>query len=449
MVPAATIESVDYLSPAFFAGLRPGFALTSVDGQPLRDVIDWMWIACDNEVSVCYVDENGVEGSAVLVRDDGQEWGISFSELLFEPARQCSNRCTFCFMRQLPPMSRPSLSFRDDDYRLSFLQGNFVTFTNATDSDVARIVEQHLSPLRFSLHAIDAKTRLSLIGPRAPRGIEVVEHLLQSGIQIHAQIVLVPGVNDGEELVRTLAWAYERAGILDVGIVPLGYTKYQNTFTKSFDSPETAMTVLDTVEPFRVQAEQERGYAWAYPADEFYCNAFGTHVLDHLPPPESYGDFDMFEDGIGMVRLFADDFLQAGDLLNSVAAVFGESGNTCYFVHGSAQDAFLPRLLDRSPVAGNIVPLSVANEYFGGNVTVTGLLSGRDIAHALDQAHRFGPQRSFAVVQSVVFNADGVTVDDWTIEDISQHAPIPVHVVSCQPSGFLPEIESLLRREGE
>ena len=298
-------------SPADDAGFEPGCFVTSVDGQPLRDLIDWRWLASDDEVELGYIDLDGEAGTVELERGEGEAWGLEFEGVVFDGVKQCRNACTFCFMRQLPDRMRPSLSLRDDDFRLSFLSGTFVTLTNLSADDEARIVEQRISPLRVSLHAADADVRRMMIGRHAQHGIEALDRLLAEGIEFHAQIVLVPEQNDGDVLADTLSWAYARPGILDVCIVPLGFTKHQECFKCSFNDPASARAVLDAITPFQRRALEERGTPWVFAADEFYRNAYGSHLLENLPPTEAYGDFAMFEDGVGIVRSFVDDWRDA------------------------------------------------------------------------------------------------------------------------------------------
>lgn len=387
---AAVIAAVEPESPADDAGFTPGCRIMAVDGQPLRDLIDWRWLTADDEITLAYIDLEGDEGEVDLVREPGEEWGISFEGLVFDEVRQCRNACTFCFMRQLPSGMRPSLTLRDDDFRLSFLTGTFVTFTNLTEADEQRIVEQRISPLRMSLHAVSDDVRRRLIGRHAAHGLEVLDRLLACGIEFHAQIVLVPGVNDGEELDRTLAWAYERPGILDVCIVPLGYTRHQVAFDHSFNEPAAARTVLEQLAPWQERAVRERGGAWAFAADEFYRNALGPALLRELPPASFYGDFAMFEDGVGIIRSFVDDWLEAerSGVAERCARALAQANVHVLFVAGLAMREFLTPLVEGSPLAGVFEPLYVENRFFGGNVDVTGLLCGCDIADAVLESRR-------------------------------------------------------------
>jgi len=440
--PVAWIKDVLPGSPADDAGFTPGCGLLAVDGHPIRDAIDWRWYTDDYEIELTYVDADGDTGTVVLEREEGETWGFDFTKAIFDDLMLCRNACKFCFMRQLPEDARDTLTLRDDDYRLSFLQGTFVTFTNIGPEDEERIIEQYISPLRFSLHAITPEVRRDVIGKHAPRGIEVAERLLEAGIQVHAQIVLMPGVNDGEELRRTLEWAYAHPGILSVGIVPLGFTKHQTSFEFSFNDRGMAQQVIDCIEPFQLRAMEERSDAWVFCSDEFYRNAHPEDLLDYLPPAEFYGGFDLFEDGIGIVRSFVDDWNACPDAQLACAQAIRESGKRVLFVCGCAQREFFTPLIEKSPLSGLLVPFYVKNEYFGGNVDVTGLLCGCDISAALATVSSEDDD-VFAALPKVILNADGVTLDDMTVSDMEGASDLHIHVVSCVASEFLPQIAQM------
>lgn len=461
--PAALVVAVEDGSPAWEVGLEPGCYLTSVDGQPLRDVIDWRWLASDDVITVGYVDLDGETGEVELERECGQDWGVTFRGVVFDRVKLCRNACVFCFMRQLPEGSRASLSLRDDDFRLSFLAGTFVTLTNLTAADEARIVEQRMSPLRVSLHASDPDLRRRMIGRHAQHGIDALDRLLAAGIEAHCQIVLMPGVNDGDALRETLEWAYARPGILTVGIVPLGYTRHQERLERSFDAPDAARAVLETIEPLQRRALAERGEPWVFAADEFYRNAFLAATPAHVPPAAFYGDFDLFEDGIGIIRSFLDDLAaaEARGLADAAARAIDAAGRPVRYVVGEAMQPWLDELLAAGSLASRLVPLTVANRHYGGNVNVTGLLAGRDIAAAVraEEAARLGgapapaaapaPAGSAApaplyVIPRVILNDAGVTLDDMTVPSVEKAAGAPIAVVSCNPQEYLAEIIALL-----
>ncbi len=435
-----TIISVAPGSPFDDAGFTPGCKVLAVDGNPLRDVLDWRWYADGDEICVSYVDSDGEAGEIELVRDEGEDWGIDFDGAVFDKIKTCRNACVFCFMRQLPEDARDSLVLRDDDWRLSFLQGNFVTLTNLKESDFEEIVERHISPLRVSLHCVTPELRARMIGKHAPHGIEMLERLLEAGIEFDAQIVLTPGYNDGAELQKTLTWAYMHPGITNVGIVPLGYTKHQQAFDQSYNDAETARGVIESVELMQKHAQEERGFPWVYAADEFYCNAYPDSLLEHLPPTEHYGDFSMFEDGIGITRTSVDEWMRCADAIEHLAQVLEEYDARVYYIFGEAQIPCMVRLMNEAPTAGRLVPLVVHNDHFGGNVDVTGLLCGYDIAMAI----RGVSADDFVVVPKIIFNSDGYTLDDMTVDDIRDTAGVVVSVVSCSVPEYLAEIEELV-----
>lgn len=448
--PAARIVAVEPESPADDAGFTPGCYLTTVDGEPLRDIIDWRWLAADDVICVGYIDLDGEAGEVELEREPGERWGFEFDGVLFDSVKLCRNACVFCFMRQLPDGVRPSLVLRDDDFRLSFLSGTFVTLTNLKPEDEARIIGQHISPLRVSLHASEPELRRRMIGKHAAHGLAALDRLLAAGIEAHAQIVLMPGVNDGEALRETLEWAWERPGINGVGIVPLGFTKHQTALHESFTTPEAARGVIDVIAPFQQRARAERGTPWVFAADEFYVNAFGAATPAHIPPASDYGDYDMFEDGIGIVRSYVDEFEEVCE--NGLAARAAEAlaarNLTARYIIGEAMQPFLDAMIAASPLAGRLVPLTVRNDYFGGNVNVTGLLTASDIAPAIKAAseEEEGTRQLF-LLPGVIFNDNGVTLDDMTVQDIENAAGAPVSVVSCNPCDYLPEIIKLAQDE--
>ncbi len=440
-VPVARIAGVAPESPADDAGFAPGCTITAVNGQPVRDIIDWRWLSAEDEMVLSYIDTDGDAGEVELFRDEGEDWGFAFDGLIFDKVKLCRNACKFCFMRQLPRGMRPSLSMRDDDFRLSFLTGTFVTLTNLTPDDERRILDQRLSPLRVSLHAADHDARRALIGKHEAHGLAALERLLKAGIRVHAQIVLVPGENDGKVLTDTLAWAYERPNIQAVGIVPLGFTRWQSDFSRSFNVPEDARAVLEAIEPFQQRALAERGTPWVFAADEFYRNAHPYDLLDHLPPTAHYGDFSMFEDGIGIIRSYVDEFEEAcaSGLAARAAEALEAADERVRFVVGEAMQPFLDQLIAESPLAGRLTALTVHNDFFGGNVDVTGLLTSADVVRAIQRAD---DPLSLFLLPRVMFNDDGLTLDDATAADIDALTEAPVAVVSCNPLDYLEEIIS-------
>jgi putative radical SAM enzyme (TIGR03279 family) len=463
--------------------------IADVEGEPLRDIIDWLWLTSDAAVHLtvlsasyesncerilnhpgdasthsdvlacgdvryyergCVHDQEREHASTsldthshgyTLTRDYGEDWGITFADPLFDGLITCRNACAFCFMTMLPKDMRPSLYERDDDYRLSFLQGNFVTLTNLDDQEVRRIIDQRLSPLHVSLHAITPETRKRLMGRNHARGIEALEQLLRGGIEAHAQLVLVPGINDEDELDATLAWTERQPNILSVGIVPYGFTDYAR-IQDSFDT-ERARRVIARVAPWQKRSRAQSGSTRFQLADEWYLLANAP-----LPPAEYYDGYPQFEDGIGMLRTFEDEWEMATqDRKGTVHLCLASKTQmnrplsactvtpTLILVTGEAFAPTLRRLTSRSFPDRAIEVQAVRNRFFGGNVNVAGLLTAQDIITQLRD--RGIPEGGTVALPRVLFNADGLTLDDKRDVDIAEALKRQVLVVPCTAEGII------------
>lgn len=415
-VLGAWVAQVEPGSPADDAGVEPGMRIDAVNGRPLRDIIDWRWEA-DGEVAelVVFVPADDESYAATLVREPGQDWGIDFTDVLFDGIRTCVNNCQFCFMSMLPADARASLMLRDDDYRLSFLQGNFVTLTNISDDEVERIISCRLEPMNVSLHAISPEVRKSLIGRNAPRGIEVLERLLEAGLEIHGQIVLCRGINDGDELRRTLDWVERHDSFTSLALVPMGYTRFSRRFSSSYsESVEDSREVVALLEPYQRRARERWGMTRFQLSDEFYLNARLP-----VPPAETYDGFPQFYDGIGMLRSFLDDANQLcsedASLLGSLHAELRRSELDVLLVCGEAAQGALQSFCEGWRAASGderarVAPFAVRNDYYGGDVNVTGLIVSCDLLAQLpDDLHG-----KMVVLPEVMFNFDAVTLDGDT-----------------------------------
>lgn len=414
-----TLETVERGSVAWRAGLRPGDVVLAVDGARVRDVLDWQWLTSEPSFSVSI--ERAGRPREIRIEPGGAALGVAFRDAVFDGVRECDNACTFCFVAGLPAGLRPSLFVRDDDYRLSFLEQTFITLTNLDDADVARIIEQRLSPLYVSVHAVDEQVRRRLICPTVEdRALERLDELVEAGIEVHAQIVLVPGVNDGDVLARTLAWLGVRDGVRSVGLVPVGRTQMHAAEKRSYRTPAEAREVLDAVAVTQGRMRGERGVGWAYAADEFYLLAGSA-----LPPADEYDDFPQYENGIGMVRAFADELAQAA-----------ESGSRIgrgVLVTGTLFAPVLESLLSDTGIAAGVRVLGVENTLFGPTVTVAGLLSAADIVSAIRADGAEGPY----IVPDVIVNSDGLTIDDIPAALLDELTGAPVRIVSADASSLV------------
>lgn len=414
-VVGAWVAHVEDGSPAWEAGLEPGMRIDAVGGVPLTDIIDWRWEADGSVAELDVFDPaDGEVYACTLEREPGQDWGVEFTDVLFDGIRTCVNACQFCFMAMLPADARASLTLRDDDYRLSFLQGNFVTLTNVTDEDVERIIRCRLEPMNVSIHAVSPEVRIPLIGRRAMRGMEVLERLCAAGIEIHGQIVLCAGINDGAELERTLAWVEEHPQVTSLALVPLGYTKYSKRFSSSFsDDREASRAVVRMLEPYQRRARRELGITRFQLSDEFYLDADLP-----VPPAETYDGYPQFHDGIGMLRSFLDEIdevlaTRVGELARTGAAVAAR-GERVLLVCGEAATGVFGELCRAWP--GPIEPFAVRNDYYGGDVNVTGLIVAGDLLAQLPQ----DLHGTWVVLPEVMLNFDHMTLDGVSLGEVTQ-----------------------------
>jgi putative radical SAM enzyme (TIGR03279 family) len=432
--PGGLVSAIVPDSPADDAGLRAGDLIVLVEGEPVRDVIDWMWLADGPSVALEVRGADGAVWETILEREWHEGWGLEFDGVVFDGVRECDNACVFCFVAQLPPGMRPTLYVRDDDYRLSFLAGNFVTLTNLDDDDVDRIIEQRLTPLHVSLHAVDPAVRASLMCPTVEdRALEHMDTLLAAGIDLHVQVVLVPGLNDGAVLEQTLTWLAARPGIVSVGLVPVGVTRYQARIGSIYDTPESAAAVIAQVARWASRMHEERGAGWVYAADELYLAAGAP-----LPAWNDYDGFPQFENGIGMARAFIDETAEA---LADLPPRSGPAADSPYavLVTGELFAPVLDSLKADLALAGCVVRvLPVANALLGGNVNVAGLLAGTDViaAIAADAREHAGAHETY-LVPDVAFNDDGLMLDDIDASKLAAQAGVDVRLVSSDAAGLV------------
>lgn len=410
----ALVTAVRPDSPAYDAGIEPGMYVSRVNREPLTDMIVWLWEADEDEVELEVFDpSDSTTASCVLERFPGEDWGLTFNDAVFDGMRTCVNACVFCFMTMLPRESRKTLTIRDDDYRLSFLQGNFVTLTNMSDEDVENVISKNLSPMNVSIHAVTSEVRRRLIGRNAARGMEVLELLMAAGIEIHAQIVLCPGLNDGEELARTLEYCEAHPQVTSLGIVPLGFTKHQSRFTSSYShDPALARAVVEQVRPYQDRAFERFGRHTFQLSDEFFIAA----RLDP-PPADFYDGYPQFYDGIGMIRSYLDDtdaVLRNPSRMVAVRDILRERGFELLVLSGEAARPTVARFIEDESLAGKVI--DIKNRYFGGNVNVTGLLTAEDILEQLPQ----DLGGVMLILPEVMFNASGLTLDGYHREQLLQ-----------------------------
>ncbi len=396
-------------------GLEPGDMLVSINGHPLRDVIDYQYYAAEEELELV-VARRGQCHVLAVQRDYDDDLGLDFAEPLFDGLRQCNNRCPFCFVRQMPQGLRRTLYLRDDDYRYSFLLGNFITLTNLSEADWQRIGEQHLSPLYVSIHATDLAARRKVLGnPKAPEIMAQLRRLGELGITVHGQIVLWPGVNDGEVLRRSIT---DLAGlgptVRTLAIVPVGLTRYHAGPVRALRTEE-AVAVLDLVAELAKGLRARLGCTWLFPSDELYLLA-GRPI-----PPRAFYDTDaQRENGVGLVRALLEDWARARRRKRRPSAI-----RRVTWVSGTLIAPILAELAAQfsawTGVEVHLVPVS--NRFFGPSVTVSGLLTGQDVLAALAGCDL----GEMVFLPRAMFAAAGLyTLDDLTLEELAARLGAPV-----------------------
>jgi putative radical SAM enzyme (TIGR03279 family) len=406
------VSRIEQKSIAEELGILPGTELLTVNGRPLADFLDWEFLTADEELVIEARQPDGEQVIYELERLDGEPLGISLQP---PTVRRCANKCEFCFIEGLPPGLRKPLYIRDDDYRLSFAYGNFATLSNVKERDIERILEYRLSPLYVSVHATNHEARKVLLNnPRVPDIKAQLARLTAGGIQFHAQMVVVPGLNDEAVLEESLTdlWNMKEA-VLSTAVVPVGLTQFSHLYTGKGMDRETARTILTQVECWGDRAMRERGETWVFGSDELYMLA-----ERELPGAEHYGEFAQIENGVGSVTSLR---MRVADGLGRVAR---RDGQRIGVVTGLAMAPLMEPLLERlRDASGAEFKLIVAeNSLFGPTITTAGLLVGKDILTALSDRHDL----DIALIPAETINEDGVFLDDYTLQAVRDSLPMPI-----------------------
>ncbi len=424
--PAAIIASVAPGSLAAECGLEAGDRLLKINGQAVTDLIDYQLAESNEQLSLTVEKKDGKYWEIEMEKDPEQGLGVTFTSAVFDRIKPCCNQCVFCFVDQMPPGQRSTLYIKDDDYRLSFLQGSYITLTNLSAADWQRIQQLRLSPLYISVHATDPEVRQMLLGhKRAGNILAELERLTSWGCQIHAQAVLCPGINDGRILEKTIAdlgnfWP----NLQSLAIVPVGLTKYRAKLPVLCKfSPEEAAAVLRTVHRAQSGFYARHGSRLVFAADEFYLQA-----KEDFPPLAVYEDLFQLENGVGLWPLFKTQFEEALKTLRSKY-----DGQPRSFMVVTGVDAArlweeLHSQLKRETPAIDLRILPVTNRFFGSEVTVTGLLTGRDILAAL---HGTQPAAGTCLLlpQVCLRQEEAVFLDGLTLDQFCAATHLPVRVV--------------------
>jgi putative radical SAM enzyme (TIGR03279 family) len=467
---APVVVAVGSGSPADVAGVQAGDEIVMVNGEMPRDIIEWQMATDEAEVELDVL-RGGLDLAFSIEKREGEPLGIDVSSAVFDRVRTCDNHCEFCFIYQLPKGMRRSLYLKDDDYRLSFLYGNFTTLTRFTEADLERVVTERLSPLHVSIHATDPDIRSNMLkNPRGAMSLRWLRALLDHDITVRGQVVVCPGVNDGAVLADTMAGVLDRFPELDsVAVVPLGISKFNAEAAMRFHTVDEARAVVDIVDDWQDVFRATLGKRMVYAADEYYLMARRP-----FPPAEHYDGFPMHEDGIGMARTFEAEFhgraadatgprrgfFAAVDAPPNPAAYTGLRSVGCA---GNSESTSAPvslRPRSDAPIgvltgelgAPVIAPLieslgrsdirviTVRNDFFGGNTGVTGLMTGDDVARVLaaePHGHRY-------LLPDVCLSDEGRFLDGTTVDQL----PRVVEIIETDGIALRNALDSSSARAG-
>lgn len=422
------IAEISPASIAFELELESGDRITKVNGRTVRDYLDFRFqTAGETELVFEVRKSTGEDWELQIERDEGEDFGLSFEQIV---PRQCANECIFCFCNGNPADARPSLFIKDEDVRLSFLYGNYTTLTSISEDEMLRIIEQRLSPQYVSVHATDLDVRAYLLGIDKRRAdiAPKLKRLLDAGIEIHAQVVLCPKINDGEILRRTtsdLASEYPR--ISSVAIVPLGLTRYNTDARLTAVTPEFCRQIIDELAPLQSNFRKSMGTTFAFLGDEIYLRA-GRSV----PARSHYGDYPQIEDGIGMVRSFKNQFATLVKKLERQTAMHLPQLPGTILTGTLFGPVFKPLIEGLNVRFGTRLKVeTVENNYFGGDVSVAGLLTGGDLISARDRI-----KGKFVIIpRSTLKSDEDILLDGMTLQDLKARLGLPVHPLDLKSLG--------------
>lgn len=422
---AVLIGGVTAGSHAFKAGIKPKEILLSINSNEIVDVLDYRFYQVNRRLALEVKDTCGNIRTVEISKGEYEEIGLEFDTYLMDKQRSCRNKCIFCFIDQLPKGMRESLYFKDDDSRLSFLFGNYITLTNITEHEVDRIIKMHISPINVSVHTTNPQLRCRMMNNRfAGDALKYLKRFADAGISLNCQIVACPGINDGEELIRTMA-DLEALGVEMTAVVPVGLTAYREglyplvPYTK-----ETAAQTLDIIESFGDECVKKHGRRIFFAGDEFYLLA-----ERQIPDADFYEDFSALEDGVGMIAFLSDDVsytlseLETDDSLSDTVTVVCGTG---VFSHMKA----ITQMINKKFPNITIQTIAVENKFFGGTVNVSGLVTGGDIISQL-KGKSLGSR--LIIPSSMLRFENDLFLDDVSTEQVE--AELSVKLTAVNNSG--------------
>jgi putative radical SAM enzyme (TIGR03279 family) len=420
----AKINAVIPESIAEELGFEPGDAIASINGMKPRDLIDYQFLCADEYLELEVIDTQGKLHQVEIEKDYDEDLGLSFENALFDGLIQCNNHCPFCFIDQQPPGKRESLYFKDDDYRLSFLYGSYLTLTNLNQKEWQRIEQMRLSPLYVSVHATEPDLRIRLLkNQRAGQLLEQLNWFKERRLQIHAQVVVCPGINDGIHLERTLLdlakfHQGEVPAVISAAVVPVGLTRFRPAEDELIPvNQEKALEVIKQVQALQVKFQKKFKSHFAWLADEWFLIA-----QSELPPESHYEDYPQIGNGVGSIRQFIKHFLNLAEEL--LPQKIDQPKQFTWVVGNAVEKAFEPLVKQLNQVENLTITLApLRSDYWGQEMTVTGLLTGQDLIDSL-QNQDLG--QGILLPSLMLKHDDSKFLDDFTLEDVSQALKVPI-----------------------
>lgn len=425
---SVTIKNVIKNSPASRRGIKNGDILISLNSKPVNDFLDYQFYLKDKNLIIEF-EHGGKKKFARILKNEEEDIGLEFENFLMDKEQRCRNKCIFCFIDQLPDNMRKSLYFKDDDSRLSFLFGNYITLTNLSDRDVERIIEMHISPVNISVHTMNKELRVRMMkNKRAGECLDIIKRFADKGIKINTQLVLCPGINDGEELKYSLSELGKLyPGVQSIAAVPVGVTKYrQGLFEMPEYNKETAAEVIDIIDSFGDEFKKKNGTRLAYAADEFYLKA-----QREIPHGDYYENYCQIENGVGMWTSLKEEFLSAleeSDFCEERKLSIA-TGVAAYPLIKSLTQAVMfkyPQI--------KIEVYEILNDFFGHSITVAGLVTGKDLIKQLKGKLLHGE----LLIPDVMLRSEGdVFLDDVTTQEVEKELNVRLITVSCDGNDLL------------
>ncbi len=422
-------------------GLKKGDYILSINNEKIIDILDYKFHESDEYIEIEIEHEDKTIEIYEIEKDYEDELGIEFESELIDNPRSCRNKCIFCFMEQLPTNARDTLIFKDDDYRLSFFSGNYITMTNMNESDVERIIKYRISPINISIHATDENTRCKMLNNRfAGKVLKYLDMLCEAGISINTQIVLCKGINDGEILKQTISDLAKYNKVMkSICIVPVGISKYRDgLYSLNPLEKEDCISAIEIVESFQKEFKQKYGTAMVFLADEIYIKA-----EKDLPSYKEYEEFFAIEDGIGMLSFFDYEFNKELSKLKKAPKsknIINKDKKIAIVTGKITKSFFEQKVKEIENVFENIniEVVDVTNNYFGENITVTGLVCGSDI---IDTFKNKESKFDYIIIPDVMLKDDeAIFLDDMKLEEVQEKIGTKIVVTNTDVKGFFNSI---------